>query len=352
MYTKELDKVLSKEYDSLFLRNSMLGRFIGIVCHLNHGIAGTVWKICYPYKCLWARKIQHWLCLCRYEYAVEPREDGCYMAVKEQQLSWKDKKYIHALIPLTKLSQLPLWIEYTCLRLTNALATQGVCPFFFTYVRIAFSPLQGLSFIFMDLRKGSLYQLLQSQRFSDDELLSLILQVYVGIFCMYMRFGIIHSDIHVGNILYHNTAHDCHWRFFYNDTEKFVIANHGIQCTISDFGLASIPPLFYNDRLLSFPFYEHKGVEIVQTTTVTDFRFITRDFMYLCPYSKPIHELYCETKRFFAIPCKVSPSLYRCFMRRAYCIASIHRTPVTGRMTDYHIDNHLNVDDILAKIFI
>jgi len=73
-----------------------------------------------------------------------------------------------------------------------------------------------------------------------DEIISVYLQIYIGIYCMRKYLGVWHHDLHWNNILIYTTNPGGYWEYNING-KKVIVPNFGYQIVITDFGYSRIP---------------------------------------------------------------------------------------------------------------
>ena len=90
-------------------------------------------------------------------------------------------------------------------------------------------------YIIMEYCDTSLYSYLEGRTLSQQEFLSLVFQMVYGWNQGYQKFGLVHGDLHLQNIL---LKYDNNDRFYKVDDESFIISGPIVK--ISDFGTSSI----------------------------------------------------------------------------------------------------------------
>ena len=113
--------------------------------------------------------------------------------------------------------------------------------------------------VFVEMAQGSLEDFIKNNYFSEEELLNVMIQCFIGIFSCH-KMNIYHNDAHVGNFLYYKIKYDRHEYFEYrliskNKTYKsFFLKNIGYNFFIWDFGRSkkvnqSNRQFLYNDYI-------------------------------------------------------------------------------------------------------
>jgi hypothetical protein len=145
----------------------------------------------------------------------------------------------------------PSLVEVISLTLTNQLVFQKICPHFninydWNYERSTIR-LYNEYATYGDFTKWAKHD------HSQEVWLNALFQIMVGLLAIKRYFGMVHTDLHIGNILVHRVKPGGYWTYII-DKKKFHLPNLGWVFLLSDFGFAWIPgkmsvPWHYTDRL-------------------------------------------------------------------------------------------------------
>jgi hypothetical protein len=113
--------------------------------------------------------------------------------------------------------------------------------------------------IFAEMAQGSLDDFIKKVHFSEEELLNVMIQCFIGIFSCH-KMNIYHKDAHVGNFLYHKIKYESNEYFEYRIISKdktyksYFLKNIGYNFFIWDFGRSekvdrNNKPFLYNDYI-------------------------------------------------------------------------------------------------------
>jgi hypothetical protein len=132
----------------------------------------------------------------------------------------------------------PSLIEVISLTLTNQLVFQKICPHFninydWNYERstIRLYNEYATHGDFTNWIKGN---------HSQKVWLNALFQIMVGILAIQRYFNMIHTDLHIGNILVHRVKPGGYWTYII-DKKKYHVPNLGWVFLLSDFGFSWIP---------------------------------------------------------------------------------------------------------------
>lgn len=145
----------------------------------------------------------------------------------------------------------PSLIEVITLTLTNQLVFQKICPHFninydWNYEKSTIR-LYNEYATYGDFTKWS------RKHHSDKVWLNALFQIMVGLLAMRRYFNMVHTDLHIGNILVHRVKPGGYWIYII-DKHKYYVPNLGWVFLLSDFGFSWIPnkmavPWHYTARL-------------------------------------------------------------------------------------------------------
>lgn len=145
----------------------------------------------------------------------------------------------------------PSLIEVITLTLTNQLVFQKICPHFninydwnYESSTIRLYNEYAIYGDFTNWVKGN---------HSHEVWLNALFQIMVGLLAMRRYFNMIHTDLHIGNILVHSVQPGGYWTYII-DNKKYYLPNLGWVFLLSDFGFSWIPnkmsvPWDYTNRL-------------------------------------------------------------------------------------------------------
>jgi serine/threonine protein kinase len=256
MSTAHLDKVVAELKTHMCTNKfNVMGAAIAVEERLGRGVFGYVVKACYPLKKVYERQQKRrvlfffrWT-VKRYEAVCD--KDAIAIAVKIQDMKEGDERFLGMDSYRQLTSGRTIWTEYAVMKFASRLVTRRVCPFFTPYVNIAFCSERRQSLLFMNKEDGDLYHYMSKTPLSERSLFSIVMQVCVAMYALFSQYGIVHSDLHSGNVLFHKIPRSAcpGWTFLYRGNTRFTIQNKGIMCVIGDFGLSSMKDVFYSPNL-------------------------------------------------------------------------------------------------------
>jgi len=209
----------------------------------------------------------------------------------------------------------PSLIEVISLTLTNQLVFQKICPHFninydWNYERSTIR-LYNEYATYGDFTKWA------KGNHSQQVWLNALFQIMVGILAIKRYFNMIHTDLHIGNILVHRVKPGGYWTYII-DNKKYYVQNLGWVFLLSDFGFSWIPnkmsvPWHYTDKLkyitksgqdlydfitLFKSIYDNKHVPDTIKTTIKSM-FTTGDFIVFKKiYYKNLYDKFKGDKRY------------------------------------------------------
>lgn len=123
-------------------------------------------------------------------------------------------------------------------------------------------------YIANELASGDLKQFLHS-KFSLEQLMSSYYQIFMGLYCLKKQYNLEHTDLHWGNVLYHNLENHkpSIWRYIFKSGFHLDIPIFDKVFVIWDFGRSTIP-----DKLVPYSFKKDSDYKNINPRT--DFKRI------------------------------------------------------------------------------
>ena len=146
----------------------------------------------------------------------------------------------------------PLFTEVYCFTLINQIIYQNICPHFIQNYTWEFSKEKTFNIYNEYVNGGDLYSFME-QSHSAELWYNVLFQIMIAIISYRKYFGMIHGDLHTGNVLIHKIPKGGFWKYTLNG-KNYYLPNLGYIFIINDFGFASIPEQlqiewYYNDKL-------------------------------------------------------------------------------------------------------
>lgn len=142
---------------------------------------------------------------------------------------WKEiyiLKLCSKLIKLKKSIHLPLYYFYTYSSINTFTKNYAKnSPYIYTYCELANEDLKSWS----------------SKERTFNEWISCFLQIFFSLYVLQYYFGLLHNDLHWGNVLVFNIKKGGYWTYIINN-KSYHIMNEGFLFVVWDFGLASLNP--------------------------------------------------------------------------------------------------------------
>lgn len=76
---------------------------------------------------------------------------------------------------------------------------------------------------------------------------NMMFQIFAGLYTLYSNYGLVHNDLHSGNVLVHKTNKHGSWRYVVNG-KSYILPNEGVLFTLWDFGFTTIPGIIPVDE--------------------------------------------------------------------------------------------------------
>lgn len=123
-------------------------------------------------------------------------------------------------------------------------------------------------YIANELANGDLKEFLHS-KFSLDELVSSYYQIFMGLYCLKKQYNLEHSDLHWGNVLFHNLENHkpSIWRYVFSSGYHLDVPIFDKVFVIWDFGRSTIP-----NKLIPYSFKKDSDYKDINPRT--DFKRI------------------------------------------------------------------------------
>lgn len=133
--------------------------------------------------------------------------------------------------------------------LVKSLVFQGICPHF--NIDYCWNETEKDLLLYMEYINGQNLSEWYKQVHTNDEWYSVFFQILYSLLTLDKYFGMIHGDLHAGNIIIKKIPSGGTWKYKIND-KVYSIKNLGYQVCIIDFGYAYIPEKigvdwYYND---------------------------------------------------------------------------------------------------------
>jgi hypothetical protein len=145
----------------------------------------------------------------------------------------------------------PSLIEVISLTLTNQLVFQKICPHF--NINYDWNYERSTIRLYNEYATYGDFTKWVKSNHSQQVWLNALFQIMVGILAIRRYFNMVHTDLHIGNILVHRVKPGGYWTYII-DNKKYYVPNLGWVFLLSDFGFSWIPnkmsvPWHYTDRL-------------------------------------------------------------------------------------------------------
>lgn len=188
---------------------------------------GEAYKACYPLSC-------------KYDISIKK------IPITDKELLYKDNP-----TSLKALNNSFIYGELLMMKLTNLLVEKKInphLPLVYEYYICDDCDFETKShknkktcfLIVNELAKGDLEQLLNEIKPPVDIMKILYFQIYTALYSINKYFNIYHTDLHWGNVLYHEIPKGGYIKYIINKQE-IIIPNTGYLVVLWDFGLSVIP---------------------------------------------------------------------------------------------------------------
>lgn len=186
--------------------------------------------------------------------ACIPKSCKLKIAVKKIPLYKNDFKTMKFTVTSSKKNsgKSTVWDELIILHMLDKLVKKKICPHFPIYINsficedaklskfvnenITTAGIKGTLILLTDLQENTFKHFL-TKNLSDTEILTSILQIYIGIYCMQKYYNLVHKDLHWSNVLYHKLpiVKGSYYEYII-DGNNILLPNIGYRMIISDFG--------------------------------------------------------------------------------------------------------------------
>lgn len=145
----------------------------------------------------------------------------------------------------------PSLIEIISATLTNQLVFQEICPNF--VINYYWNYSNNVVNLYNEYINLSDFYTWSKQKHSNEIWFNALFQIMYALACLKHHFNMLHTDLHMGNILVQKVQPGGHW-IYKLDGVDYYVPNLGYIFLVSDFGFAWIPkklliPWYYKDRL-------------------------------------------------------------------------------------------------------
>lgn len=150
----------------------------------------------------------------------------------------------------------PSLIELISFQLTNQLVLQKICPHYILNYNWDYT--KNVIRQYNEYATSDNFYNWAKQKHSNELWLNALFQIMISVLAIKRYFNMIHTDLHLKNILVHKVKPGGYWTYIIND-RKYYLPNLGYIFLLSDFGYAWIP------QKLGVPFH-YKN--IMEHTTI------------------------------------------------------------------------------------
>jgi hypothetical protein len=145
----------------------------------------------------------------------------------------------------------PSLIEMIALSLTNELVCQKISPHYCLNYHWDYN--KNVIRLYNEYASGGDFSKWAAHNHSIDVWYNAIFQIFIGILAIRRYFNMVHTDLHIKNILVHKVQPGGYWTYLIDD-KKYHVPNLGFVFVLSDFGFTWIPtkiaiPWHYDQRL-------------------------------------------------------------------------------------------------------
>ena len=281
-----------KTPQSLFTRKKQISR----------GTEGVVYKTQFDYK-IKSNSLKH------------TRASNNYFVVKALYLKKiKDRKSIDKSILYTQSEKIkkifyskhsfnkPSLIELVSLQLTNQLVLQKICPHYILNYDWDYD--KNVIRQYNEYATSDNFYNWTKQNHNDELWLNALFQIMVSVLGIKRYFNMIHTDLHLKNILVHKIKPGGYWTYIINN-RKYYLPNLGYIFLLSDFGYAWIP------QKLGVPFHyknimEHTTVNgrniydiIILIKSLKNIGTVPKNIINILEQSFPKTEFIIFTKKYY-----------------------------------------------------
>ena len=143
----------------------------------------------------------------------------------------------------------PSLIEIISYKLINELIIQKICPNYSFNYYIGFlenrrQMIDKIYFYNEYINFGDLEIFLKNKKYSNQILLNILFQIMISIIGIQKYFNMIHTDLHLNNILVQQITPGGYWIYKLNNV-KYYLPNLGFVILMHDFGFSLIPQKLY-----------------------------------------------------------------------------------------------------------
>lgn len=162
-----------------------------------------------------------------------------------------NKSNVHKIFYSDKAFNKPSLIEVISLTLTNQLVFQKICPHF--NLNYDWNYEKSTIRLYNEYATRGDFKNWARGNHSYEVWLNALFQIMIGLLAIKRYFNMIHTDLHIGNILVHSVKPGGYWTYII-DKRRYYLKNLGWVFLLSDFGFSWIPdkmsvPWHYTDSL-------------------------------------------------------------------------------------------------------
>jgi hypothetical protein len=159
----------------------------------------------------------------------------------------------------------PTFIEIVAQTLINQIVLQKICPNFVLNYYWRFKQSNGSLFLesFNEYINCCTFdEWLNKNTYTLDIYKNAIFQIMVAIYTLKKYFNMLHTDLHLGNVLVHTVKPGGYWVYSI-DNKKYYVPNLGFVFVINDYGFAWIPDQLYITwhKIETLDYITHNGEE-------------------------------------------------------------------------------------------
>jgi hypothetical protein len=214
-----------KTKQSLFIKRS-----------ISSGIEGVIYKTHFRnktrYKYKKIRKLGHFVTKALYLKRIRDNKrisDAVYGA---------DPDTVYKLFYSKSSFDKPSLIEMIASSLTNQLVCQKISPHYCLNYHWDYN--KNVIRLYNEYASGGDFAKWAAEDHPIDFWYNAIFQIFIGILAIRRYFNMIHTDLHVKNILVHKVLPGGYWKYII-DNKKYYLPNLGFIFVLSDFGFTWIP---------------------------------------------------------------------------------------------------------------
>ena len=164
----------------------------------------------------------------------------------DKNLKKLSQKQIYKLFYTNKAFHTRNFIELLSQTLTNQLVLQNICPNFLLNFYWEYDTSHLNLITYNEFANFSDFESWCKIKHSDIYWFNALFQIMIGLIAIKKFFGMLHTDLHIKNILVHKVKPGGYWTYIINNV-KYHVPNLGYIFFIHDFGYAYIKKKLYID---------------------------------------------------------------------------------------------------------